>query len=245
MKVPFELTGDLMDLDSYPAWVREMVGATGELRERVRAHPVFADMSGGRLKASQLRTFFVTGWAVVSQFPEYMAMNLLKTAAFRSRGEEKARRYLIRNIRVEQNHVDHWINWAAESGVSAEMLLQGAAPLAGFSLSHWCWKSSNTDTLAASIAATNYAIEGVTGEWSAALCATPYELQFDPAVRRRAMRWLTLHASYDDRHPWEALEIVATLLGQSPPAERVREVEESVRKSLSFFLTSLDCCMHA
>ena len=27
-----------------------------------------------------------------------------------------------------------------------------------------------------------------------------------------AMRWLRVHAEYDDTHPWEALEIVATLL---------------------------------
>jgi hypothetical protein len=25
-----------------------------------------------------------------------------------------ARRYLIRNIRVEQNHADHWYNWATD-----------------------------------------------------------------------------------------------------------------------------------
>ncbi|UEP23090.1 iron-containing redox enzyme family protein [Burkholderia ambifaria] len=245
MNDPFELSGDIMDLGSYPAWLRDVVSATDELKARIRTHPVFVAMIGGALRASQLHAFFVTGWAVVSQFPEYMAMNLMKTVAYRSRGDEKARRYLIRNIRVELNHVDHWAVWAAESGVTIDMLLRGDAPLAGFSLSHWCWKSCSTDALAPSIAATNYAVEAVTGEWSALLCASPYEQQFDPAVRHRAMRWLKLHSDYDDRHPWEALDIVATLLGCSPATRDVRDVEMSIRKSLSYFLTSLDCCMHA
>ncbi|MEK7918242.1 TenA family transcriptional regulator [Burkholderia contaminans] len=244
MSAPFELTGDLMDLASYPGWLCDVVGATDELKARILAHPVFAAMSAGTLRAAQLRAFFVTGWAVVSQFPEYMAMNLVKTAAHRSRGDEKARRYLIRNIRVEQNHVDHWANWAADSGVTIDMMLRGDAPLDGFALSHWCWKSASADALAPSIAATNYAIEGVTGEWSALLCASRYEERFDPAVRHRAMRWLKLHADYDDRHPWEALDIVATLLGRSPATRDVRDVETSIRKSLSYFMTSLDCCMH-
>ncbi|HEF5871074.1 TPA: TenA family transcriptional regulator [Burkholderia cenocepacia] len=245
MSVPFELTGDLTDLASYPGWLRDVVGATNELKARVLAHPLFAAMSAGTLRAPQLHAFFVTGWAVVSQFPEYMAMNLVKTAAYRSRGDEKARRYLIRNIRVEQNHVDHWVNWAVESGVTLDMMLRGDAPPEGFALSHWCWKSGSADALAPSIAATNYAIEGVTGEWSALLCASSYAVQFDPAVRHRAMRWLKLHADYDDRHPWEALDIVATLLGRSPAARDVRDVETSIRKSLGYFATSLDCCMHA
>ncbi|PRE08583.1 TenA family transcriptional regulator [Burkholderia multivorans] len=245
MKVPFERTGELMDLGSYPAWLRDVVDATAELKERVRMHPVFGDMSRGALSGAQLRTFFVTGWAVVSQFPEYMAMNLLKTAALRSRGDEKARRYLIRNIRVEQNHVDHWVNWANASGVAVERLLRGDAPPAGFALSHWCWKSASADGLAESMAATNYAIEGVTGEWSARLCETDYEQQFDPSLRHRAMRWLRLHAEYDDTHPWEALDIVATLLGQAPSAEQVRAVEQSIRNSLTYFEASLDCCTQA
>ncbi|WP_175900185.1 TenA family transcriptional regulator [Burkholderia vietnamiensis] len=244
MNAPFELSGDIMDLASYPAWLRDVVGATDELKARIRAHPVFAAMIDGTLTAAQLRTFFVTGWAVVSQFPEYMAMILVKTAAYRSPGDEKARRYLIRNIRVEQNHVDHWANWAAESGVTRDMLLGADAPLAGFALSHWCWKSGSADALAPSIAATNYAIEGVTGEWSALLCASPYEEKFDASVRHRAMRWLRLHAEYDDRHPWEALDIVATLLGRAPDARDVREVGTSIRKSFEYFLMSLDCCLH-
>jgi hypothetical protein len=36
-------------------------------------------------------------------------------------------------------------------------------------------------------------------------------------LRGPAMRWLRVHAEYDDTHPWEALEIVATLLGHAPP----------------------------
>ena len=49
---------------------------------------------------------------------------------------DEARRYLIRNIRVEQNHADHWIEWACASGLTKADLLQGfnefvAAPSMG------------------------------------------------------------------------------------------------------------------
>ena len=35
-----------------------------------------------------------------------------------------------------------------------------------------------------------------------------YAQLFDESVRAKAMKWLKLHAKYDDAHPWEALEII-------------------------------------
>jgi pyrroloquinoline quinone (PQQ) biosynthesis protein C len=56
------------------------------------------------------------------------------------------------------------------------------------------------------MAATNYAIEGATGEWATLVCSQPhYENLFQSGVRKKAMKWLRLHAEYDDTHPWEAL----------------------------------------
>jgi pyrroloquinoline quinone (PQQ) biosynthesis protein C len=43
-----------------------------------------------------------------------------------------------------------------------------------------------------------------------------YAQLFDESVRAKAMKWLKLHAKYDDAHPWEALEIIVTLVGLHP-----------------------------
>ncbi|WDD91083.1 iron-containing redox enzyme family protein [Burkholderia sp. FERM BP-3421] len=244
MHIPFEREGDLMDIASYPHWLEDMVGEVREARDRVRFHEVFTLMRDGRLGDEQVRAFFVNGWPVVEQFPKYMSMNLLKANGEQSPGEEKARRYLIRNIRVELNHVEYWADWAQACGIERRVLSDGESPPAALALSHWCWKSSSVDSLAASIAATNYAIEGVTGEWSADLCRSEaYEQLFGAEVRGRAMRWLRLHSSYDDKHPWEALDIVATLLGHAPSAEQVRDVAAGVERSFRYFEMSLGCCL--
>lgn len=113
-----------------------------------------------------------------------------------------------------------------------------------YALSHWCWKSSGGDPLAASIATTNFAIEGVTGEWSTFVCSSDtYANSFSAAMRRKAMRWLSLHAHYDDAHPWEALEIVATLLGNAPGVDEVQAVKHSIQMSYECFKMRLDCCL--
>jgi pyrroloquinoline quinone (PQQ) biosynthesis protein C len=240
----FQRVGDLKDIASYPAWLGDVLADTHAVKQTVIDHPIFAAMREARLEPRQAEAFLVNGWPVVEQFPQYMAMNLQKLSYGHSRGEDLARRYLTRNIRVEQNHADYWVDWAAAHDVSKRALMKGTGPSIAYALSHWCWKSSNTDPLAASIAATNFAIEGVTGEWSTLVCSSDaYANSFPAPMRRKAMRWLSLHAHYDDAHPWEALEIVATLLGNAPGVDEVHEVKRSIEMSYEYFKLSLDCCL--
>jgi pyrroloquinoline quinone (PQQ) biosynthesis protein C len=240
----FQRVGDLKDIASYPAWLGDVLAETLAAKQTVIGHPIFAAMREARLEQRQAEAFLVNGWPVVEQFPQYMAMNLQKVRYGHSRGEDLARRYLTRNIRVEQNHADYWVDWAAAHDVSKRALLKASGPSMAYALSHWCWKSSGGDPLAASIAATNFAIEGVTGEWSTFVCSSDtYANSFPVAMRRKAMRWLSLHAHYDDAHPWEALEIVATLLGNAPGVDEVQAVKRSIQMSYEYFKMSLDCCL--
>ena len=175
-----------------------------------------------------------------------MGMNLQKIGPEETPGLRMARRYLTRNIRVEQNHADYWIDWAEAHGVTRAAMEEGEAPSLAFALSHWCWKSCSVDPLPVAIAATNYAIEGVTGEWSSLLCERDtLAMSYPEETRKRTMRWLKMHAHYDDAHPWEALDIVATLLGRTPRANDVRDVQRSIRRSYEYFEVSLDCCLEA
>lgn len=248
MSQEFHRKGDIMSLDSYPEWVRHMVAATAPARERVVNHPLFLQMRDAQLSPAATRAFLIGTWPTIEQFPQFMAMSLLKARYGRSRGEDLARQYLIRNIRVENKHADHWNEWSKASGVSLDELMYAPSASGAHALAHWCWSVCHSEDLAVAIAATNYAVEGATGEWATLVCSKDlYEQLFPEAgqVRHKAMRWLKLHAHYDDVHPWEALEIVATLLGTDPSARTVERITSAVRKSYELMALNLDVSLAA
>jgi pyrroloquinoline quinone (PQQ) biosynthesis protein C len=244
MSPDFVRTGELMDLRSYPQWIQDVVQECSPARRCVAEHELFLSMKSSALSARAMRSFLIGVWPVIEQFPQYMAMNLLKVQLGRAPGHDMARRYLIRNIRVEQNHAEHWVHWAQAHGVDRDDLLLGSSPVAAEALSHWCWHTCERDPLAAAMAATNYAIEGVTGEWAYLVCSsTAYELGFAPEIRKQAMKWLKVHAQYDDTHPWEALEIIATILGTDPRPCDIEGVRSRISKSYEYMCMTLDKCL--
>ena len=94
------------------------------------------------------------------------------------------------------------------------------------------------------VAATNYAIEGVTGEWAQLVCSSDrYASSFPEEKRKTGMRWLRAHARYDDSHPWEALEIVAAILGAHPGPREVEAVHAAIRRSYEYMRMTLDDCL--
>jgi pyrroloquinoline quinone (PQQ) biosynthesis protein C len=181
---------------------------------------------------------------VIERFPAYMARSLLKTRYGRSPGDNLARRWLVRNIRVEQNHAEYWLSWAEGAGVPREELLKGVPPGGTEVLADWCEDVSTRDSLTAGIAATNYAVEGATGEWSRLIFESQsYRESFPPQIRAGTLRWLQLHAAYDDTHPWEALEIVCTLMGTNPALDEVAHVSECIKRSYTSMRILADRCV--
>lgn len=246
MSDEFIRQGALTDIGSYPEWAQDMVQSCAEAHHRVASHELYHQLRDATLGEAQTYTFLVGLWPVIELFPQYMAQNLLKVQYGRTRGHDLARRYLIRNIRVEQNHADHWLEWAAACGVNRNELLYGEVPLETHALSHWCWHSCERDSLAAAMAATNYALEGVTGEGAALVCSSDvYENSFAPEVRSKAMKWLKLHAKYDDTHPWEALEIVCAVMGTNPTLRGASLIRSSVLTSYEYLRLTLDHCLMA
>lgn len=244
MREEFIRQGELTDIASYPDWAREMMDATREKKMRLINHELFAMMKEACLPRQILRNFLIAGWPVIEQFPQYMAVNLCKIRYGRSRGEDMARKYLLHNIRVEQNHADHWVDWATACEVTRAEMLDDLAPVESLALSHSCWNTCERDSLATSMAATNLAIEGATGEWSTLVCSSKkYEESFDESTRKKAMRWLKVHAHYDDTHPWEALEIICTLIGKEAEPRYVDLLERRVAQSYDYMHMSLDRCM--
>jgi pyrroloquinoline quinone (PQQ) biosynthesis protein C len=243
MDANFVRSGPLMDPRSYPTWLQSVIDECNGARRGVVDHEIFHLMREGALSPTVMRHFLAGVWPVIEQFPQYMAMSLLKVK-YGSVGHEMARKYLIRNIRVEQNHVEYWIDWAQAHGASRTDLLSGWR--SGFidALSHWCWHTCERAPLAVAMAATNYAIEGVTGEWAASVCEPGnYENGFPPEQRKKAMKWLRVHGHYDDTHPWEALEIIATLMGYQPSMRDIDNVQVAILKSYGYMHMAFDNCL--
>ena len=83
-----------------------------------------------------------------------------------------------------------------------------------------------------------------TGEWAALVCSTGnYAEGFPEEGRKRAMKWLKMHAQYDDAHPWEALEIICTLAGMNPSKALQAELRQAVCKSYDYMYLFLERCM--
>jgi pyrroloquinoline quinone (PQQ) biosynthesis protein C len=240
----FVRNGPLMELASYPRWLQDIVAASSEAKRAVVGHEIFRQMHAGVLAPAAMRRLLAGFWPVIEQFPQYMAMNLLKVQYELGTAHAMAREYLIRNIRVEQNHVEYWIDWAHGHGMSRGDLLSGWRCGPADALSHWCWHTCERDPLSVAMAATNYAVEGATGEWAAFVCSSPvYEHGFPENVRKPAMKWLRVHASYDDTHPWEALEIIAMLIGQHAQRREIAKIATAIDKSYEYMRAGLDECL--
>jgi pyrroloquinoline quinone (PQQ) biosynthesis protein C len=240
----FERTGPLNELASYPQWAQGMVADCAETKQRVLDHDIWKMMTDMQLDRESTRNFMMGLWPFIERFPSFMALNLLKTRYGRSPGDDKARRWLVRNIRVEQNHAEYWLNWAEGAGVPRDDLLFGVPPHGTDGLTRWCEDISANGSLAAGMVATNYAIEGVTGEWAELIYdSTKYRESFDPSIRAGSLRWLHLHAAYDDVHPWEALDIVCTLMGETPSADDVAHLAECIKRSYMSMILLGDRCI--
>lgn len=237
----FRRTGPLKELASYPQWLQKVVHETNPDKERFVKHPLFTMMRDAVLPLPQVQKFLSGIWLTIERFPQFMAMNLQKMHVGNSVGADMARRFLIQNIRVEQKHADYWLAWAKASGLALDDLKFASNCIEEQALAHWCWYISAQPSLVVGVAATNYAVEGATGEWSALVCSKDeYANSFPESCRTSAMRWLRVHAEYDDTHPWEALDIVATIMGQDPPKVEIDEVCRAIRASFNYMELAVD-----
>ena len=116
----FSRTGPLMEASSYPAWAQQLIKDCSYAKARVVEHELYQRMRDASLSPRIMRQYLIGGWPVVEQFAIYMANNLAKTRFARHPGEDMARRWLMRNIRVELNHADYWVNWSEAHGVSLD-----------------------------------------------------------------------------------------------------------------------------
>ena len=122
----FQRTGELKSIASYPVWLQRVVRETSLRKRRVVEHELFVLMRDAKLPLAAMQRFLVGVWPTIEQFPRFMSMNLKKAGYGEGAGVDMARRYLIHNIRVEQKHADHWVEWSRSAGLDLEDLKEGS-----------------------------------------------------------------------------------------------------------------------
>jgi pyrroloquinoline quinone (PQQ) biosynthesis protein C len=134
-----------------------------------------------------------------------------------------------------------FVGWADAFGISKEELFDTPSPPNMTAITDWCWHICHAGDLATAMAATNFAIEGVTGEWCPRLYQSAAYWQNIPDDKRvSGMAWVKAHADYDDAHPWEAMDIISQLVGPTPPRKKVLEILGAVQKIYKLHLDAFD-----
>jgi len=147
---------------------------------------------------------------------------------------------------VEQRHAEWYRDWAECAGIPPKHLYHHSRPAAATAVTDWCWHVCESGGLAEGIAATNFAIEGVTGDWCEMVWKSPeYRGLFPAPLQKKAMKWIQAHAVYDDVHPVEALDLISALLGNSPDMKDIQKVKRAILKSYDLYHLALDNGMAA
>lgn len=166
-------------------------------------------VSNSRMTIPEMQGWMLQLYPFIHAFPKFLAEALTKVE------DDDSRSFLIDNIRVEKAHAEHWI-WMGEGfGIKREQMLglvEGHAPVLRDvqSLTDWLWYINTKGSLAEAVAATSFAIEGVTGDLARKVIGGFEAYRDHPGVEMgpKTYKWMREHVRYDDDHPKIALEIV-------------------------------------
>lgn len=211
------------------------------VKEQVVNHPVFQMMGNGTLPIKKFRKTLLNFFPLVENFPKFMALNLSKTRCHKP-GHEKAKFWLISNINVEQNHAKWYMAWSEGFGISSEEMLHVRPTPPMEAVVHHLWNVNNYESVSVCFGATNIGIEWATGEWSKKVKqgVESYMDRGEVSRDRRILSWLKAHGTYDDVHPYEAMELAVEC------AKDEKDLENSINataRSLEYYVMALDDCL--
>lgn len=225
-------------------WAQKFWDTLTPLKDQVVEHRYFKDIQSGKLPMDLCHKGLIDFYPLVENFPKFMALNLAKTKMGDTPGNQEARYWLIQNIKVEQNHDDWWVGWAEGFGVTREQLHTAKPSPQMDAINHYLWYVNTYGSLAEGMAATNLAIEWSTGEWTMSIVEgvkSYSNLGYENVkINDRVMSWLTAHASYDDKHPYEAMEIIKLLCDAS--SQEQEKALQVAKRSLEYYILALDDC---
>lgn len=225
-------------LTANPPWVLEMDEHLKPYREAIWQSKLVQETSTGALSLKQVRGWSVQFYPFIEYFPQFMATYLAKAP------DHMSRNFLIDNLRVEKRHADQWIDMANGFGVTKEELITTPILPEVETLTHWLWSITNRGSFVEAVAATNYAIEGVTQGIASIMVKgfARYHGQQGVRLDKKAYYWMEAHSSYDDVHPYEALEIIKW---HATSPEIQQHTKRCAQRSLEYLAIALDRCYQA
>jgi pyrroloquinoline quinone (PQQ) biosynthesis protein C len=230
-----------IDRTPHPPWIEEMLPALEPLWQRVVRHQYFLDMASGSLSELRFHRGLIYFYPLIETFPRYMALTLTKVPPGDGGASGVARRWLLANMNVERVHAKLWRQWAVGFGVPGEVFDRPITPPAPMdAINSYLWRVCSHGSLVEAVAATNYAIEGVTGDWTKGVVHGL--ASYGPrgfSVSKRSLAWVRAHADYDDAHPWEALEIIKAF---AVTPESQAPVQSAIARALEYYAMALDSC---
>lgn len=201
--------GSMYELSPHPVWVGTMQQFLQPYWDGLLGGTFAESASQTRLTVDELRGWILHMYPFIHTFPKFLAEALIKVE------DDDSRSFLIDNIRVEKAHAQHWLWMADGFGLPRKELLDlasGNQPVLRDvqSLTDWLWYINTKGSLAEAVAATSFAIEGVTGDLTRKTLQGFMGYADIPGVimDQRTSRWMRSHARYDDEHPKVALEVV-------------------------------------
>lgn len=232
---------DALEVRPLEGWSAEFWQALMPAKQAIVDHPLFRGMGDGSLPVEQFCHALLNFYPLVENFPKYMALNLAKVRLGVA-GHEEAKNWLIDNIKIEQRHAYWYEDWAGGFGIDRDTLHRVTPPPQMNAINDYLWDTGHQATLEQGIAATNIGIEWATGEWSQYVVEgmRAYQARGEMAPSRRTMAWLRAHATYDDLHPYEAMELVRRICDGNGNQEACLE---AALTGMTLYRQALDDCL--
>lgn len=197
------------EISPNPQWVVALHDYLRPYREEVMNGEWATGVANSQLTIPEMRGWILQIYPFIHTFPKFLAEALIKVE------DDYSRSFFIDNIRVEKAHAEHWI-WMGEGfGLDRQEMIdlaEGNKPILRDvqSLTDWLWYVNTKGTLAEAVAATSFAVEGMTGELARLVLDgfDAYRGHGGVDFKPKTCKWMREHAIYDDEHPVIALEVV-------------------------------------
>jgi pyrroloquinoline quinone (PQQ) biosynthesis protein C len=211
-------------------------------QDRVVKHRLFEEFKKGLLTIRQSQGALINFYPLINSFPQYMALSLAKVPEENSPRSQQARDWLTKNIAQERLHGAWWRGFATGFSVDALVFDHEIIPPPQMdAINHYLWHICTHGTLAEGISASNFAVEGATGQWTKSIFGSfeKYRGVDGIEIDKRTLKWVAAHADYDDQHPFEALEIIKAF---ATTKEQQEKVSQAAVRTLEYYELALDTC---
>jgi pyrroloquinoline quinone (PQQ) biosynthesis protein C len=201
--------GSTHEVRLQPKWIDALHGYLEPYRQETFDCEWTAGVAHTTLTIPEMQGWILQIYPFIHAFPKFLAEALIKAE------DDFSRAFFIDNIRVEKAHAEHWI-WMGEGfGLQRQEMIDlahGDKPILRDvqSLTDWLWYINTKGSLAEAVAATSYAIEGMTGDLARTVIDgfDAYRGHDGVDMNPKTYKWMREHVHYDDEHPKIALEVI-------------------------------------